>query len=143
MRIESLGETRLPASQRPWPTLRDYRMVIRKLWGDVGHNPDDVLELTDLEAHALADALDPAQDGPTVESADAGRGSDDDGSVLKPDLVGLKEIAERLGVARKTAGMWRVRGLLPPPGWTIGGYPVWLWDTIVAWAVRTGRYEIQ
>lgn len=55
------------------------------------------------------------------------------------DPVGLAEIAERLGVARKTASQWRTRGLLPDPTWTVSGAPAWDWPTVAEWAVRTGR----
>jgi predicted site-specific integrase-resolvase len=53
--------------------------------------------------------------------------------------VGLIEIAERLGVQRKTADMWRHRDLLPPARWQVGGRPAWNWDDIEAWAGETGR----
>jgi hypothetical protein len=36
------------------------------------------------------------------------------------DIVGVKEIAERLGVKPQTAAAWRHRGLLPPPEGTVG-----------------------
>lgn len=53
--------------------------------------------------------------------------------------VGLVEIAERLGVARVTVDMWRSRGVLPEPTWTVGGRPAWPWAVIAAWARATGR----
>lgn len=53
--------------------------------------------------------------------------------------VGLAEIAERLGVERSTADMWRHRGVLPEPRWTVGGRPAWDWADIAAWARETGR----
>lgn len=55
------------------------------------------------------------------------------------DIVGLKEIAERLGVKQQTAAAWRHRGLLPPPEGTVSGAPAWQWRTIEAWAAATGR----
>lgn len=55
------------------------------------------------------------------------------------DIVGLKEIAERLGVKQQTAAAWRHRNLLPPPEGTVSGAPAWQWRTIEEWAVRTGR----
>lgn len=59
--------------------------------------------------------------------------------VLHPKVVGLAEIATRLGVQRFTVDRWRQRGLLPEPRWTVGG-PAWDWDTdIVPWARETGR----
>jgi predicted DNA-binding transcriptional regulator AlpA len=53
--------------------------------------------------------------------------------------VGLAEIAERLGVKRATADIWRNRGLLPEPRWTVGGRPAWNWPDIAKWAESTGR----
>lgn len=58
---------------------------------------------------------------------------------MADDVVGITEIAERLGVQRKTAVMWRLRGRLPEPRWTVSGNPAWEWSTIEAWARATGR----
>jgi hypothetical protein len=55
------------------------------------------------------------------------------------DIVGLKEIAERLGVKQQTAAAWRYRGLLPPEEGTVSGAPAWTWATIEGWAKATGR----
>jgi predicted DNA-binding transcriptional regulator AlpA len=55
------------------------------------------------------------------------------------DIVGLKEMAERLGVKQQTAAAWRHRGLLPPSEGTVSGAPAWQWSTIEAWATATGR----
>lgn len=55
------------------------------------------------------------------------------------DPVGAEDIAERLGVARKTVSMWRYRGLLPEPTWTVSGLPCWDWPDIKKWAEKTGR----
>ena len=57
----------------------------------------------------------------------------------RPDEVGLAEIAERLGVQRRTVDRWRGRGVLPDPTWIVGGRPAWDWPIIEAWARRTGR----
>jgi hypothetical protein len=56
------------------------------------------------------------------------------------DIVGLKEMAERLGVKQQTAAAWRHRGLLPPPEGTVSGAPAWTWATIERWAIQTGRF---
>jgi hypothetical protein len=56
------------------------------------------------------------------------------------DIVGLKEIAGRLGVKQQTAAAWKHRGLLPPPEGTVSGAPAWQWQTIERWAVHTGRF---
>jgi hypothetical protein len=56
------------------------------------------------------------------------------------DIVGMVEIADRLGVARQTPRQWQQRKLLPAPdavvSWDI---PVWRWATIEKWAKETGR----
>jgi len=46
------------------------------------------------------------------------------------DLVGLTQIAERLGVPRNTVDSWRARGKLPEPDLMIGIHPYWDWETI-------------
>ncbi len=58
------------------------------------------------------------------------------------EWLGLAEIAERLGVKRGTADVWRHRGLLPEPEATIGGRPAWRWSTVETWARTTGRLEV-
>lgn len=64
----------------------------------------------------------------------------DTGSVKDPlDVVGLREIAHRLGVKPQTAATWRLRGLLPEEEGTVSGAPCWRWSTIEAWAAATGR----
>jgi predicted site-specific integrase-resolvase len=60
---------------------------------------------------------------------------------MTADPVGLVEIAERLGVKRQTANMWRFRGLLPDPPWVVSGQPCWAWETIEAWARETERLK--
>jgi hypothetical protein len=55
------------------------------------------------------------------------------------DIVGLKEIAQRLGVKQQTAAAWRYRALLPPEEGTVSGAPAWTWATIDGWARATGR----
>lgn len=63
-------------------------------------------------------------------------------STLSPvEPVGLQEIAERLGVKRATADMWKLRGLLPEPKWVVGGRPAWEWDDVADWARSSGRLK--
>lgn len=69
-------------------------------------------------------------------------------------IVGLEEIAGRLGVKRATADKWRTRSRrqddLGTPRWQrnerlpeapgiVGGRPAWPWQVISEWAIRTGR----
>ena len=56
-----------------------------------------------------------------------------------PNVVGIPEIAERLGVARATVDQWKWRGVLPPARWTVGGRPAWSWSEIQKWARDTHR----
>lgn len=58
---------------------------------------------------------------------------------MSVDLVGPHEVAERLGVRVQTVHMWRARGRLPEPGWTISGVPIWEWTTVEGWARASGR----
>ena len=55
------------------------------------------------------------------------------------DPVGSSDIAARLDVQVATVKMWRHRGLLPEPEWTVSGRPCWNWSSIQAWASSTGR----
>lgn len=60
---------------------------------------------------------------------------------IDPDqLVGATEIAERLGVDRKTVHHWRERHeAFPAPVATIERTLVWFWPAIEQWAKATGR----
>ncbi len=53
--------------------------------------------------------------------------------------VGALEIAQRLGVRKQTVHVWRQRGVLPPPRWTVSGNPAWEWSEVEQWAQATGR----
>lgn len=56
------------------------------------------------------------------------------------DLVGLVDIAERLGLARQTVANWRHLDLgFPEPTWSVSGRPVWEWQVVAEWAQATGR----
>lgn len=56
------------------------------------------------------------------------------------DIVGLRDIADMLGVDGRTPNIWRYRGILPPEDAIISGtIPVWRRETITAWANATGR----
>lgn len=56
-----------------------------------------------------------------------------------PTVVGVADIADRLGVSRATVDQWKWRGRLPQPKWSISGNPAWDWADIEAWARKTGR----
>ena len=58
---------------------------------------------------------------------------------MTPEPVGIKEIAERLGVQRGTVDRWLQRKLLPEPRWQVGGRPAWDWSDVKVWAEQSGR----
>lgn len=60
-------------------------------------------------------------------------------ALREPDLVGLSDIAKRLGVQYRTAVMWRRRKLLPEPLKVVARTAVWDWYEIERWAIETGR----
>lgn len=49
------------------------------------------------------------------------------------DLVGPREIADRLGVARGTVRQWRWRGVMPAPLAIVSDVPVWHYPDIEVW----------
>ncbi|MGH9086952.1 MAG: hypothetical protein ACRDYZ_02405 [Acidimicrobiales bacterium] len=63
---------------------------------------------------------------------------------MLPELVGTREIAERLGLARpEGVHAWRYRGLdFPQPVARLGIGYVWSWDDVRVWADRTGRVVV-
>lgn len=58
-----------------------------------------------------------------------------------PELVGTREIAERLGLAHpESVHAWRRRHAdFPEPVASLGIGLVWSWPEVREWAVRTGR----
>lgn len=60
---------------------------------------------------------------------------------LRRELVGLAEIAERLGRSRSVVDQWKWRHRLPEPACEVGGRPAWDWATIEAWARETDRLK--
>lgn len=60
-------------------------------------------------------------------------------AMTEPPIVGLKNIADRLGKEHNTVLAWRKRGILPPPAGYVSGAPFWTWQTIRDWARATGR----
>jgi predicted DNA-binding transcriptional regulator AlpA len=59
------------------------------------------------------------------------------------DIVGPQEVAERLGVQVNTVHIWKKRGILPRPARVISGVPLWSTGAIDAWALATGRLELE
>lgn len=59
-----------------------------------------------------------------------------------PDVVGVKEIAERLGVEPQVVRLWKHRGLLPEPDWSVGGRPAWLWSRFDGWQLPGSRVVV-
>lgn len=67
------------------------------------------------------------------------------------DLVGIPEVAERLGVSRRTVITWRYlhKRRPPRPPWEpfpqprqiVSGRPVWDWAEVEQWAKTTGRLQ--
>ena len=55
------------------------------------------------------------------------------------DIVGEKEIAQRLRVAPNTVHQWSKRARLPAADGRVSGMPAWHWNTIESWARATGR----
>lgn len=62
-------------------------------------------------------------------------------AVARLDLVGMAEIAERLGVTHGQVRVWRHRKQLPDPEWDLRNGPLWRWSVIRKWAVETGRLK--
>lgn len=58
---------------------------------------------------------------------------------IREPVMGLQEIADRLGVSRDTPSQWRKRGRLPEPDLWASGQPLWWQSTIDEWARATGR----
>jgi hypothetical protein len=56
-----------------------------------------------------------------------------------PDLVGIREIASRLGLRPQTVAVTLYRGKMPRPDWRISDVPIWRWSVIQEWAEKTGR----
>lgn len=57
-----------------------------------------------------------------------------------PPVLGRVEISKLLGVDTRTPHTWHSRGLMPPPDVeSVNGGPAWFSDTVIKWAVTTGR----
>jgi hypothetical protein len=59
---------------------------------------------------------------------------------MKPDLVDMVMIAERVQVERAAITMWRKRySDFPPPYLTLRIGEIWRWSDVYRWLVKTGR----
>jgi uncharacterized protein YjcR len=61
----------------------------------------------------------------------------------KPDVVDAAEVANRLNVSLHTVHTWRQRpaSKFPAVDFELAVGPLWLWETIEAWAVATKRLD--
>ena len=53
--------------------------------------------------------------------------------------LGLAEIAQLLGIQRRSVDRMKARGSLPEPDGYVSGSPVWWRETIETWAVGRRR----
>lgn len=59
-------------------------------------------------------------------------------------VLGLMEVAELLGVDKRTPHAWNYRGLLPEADHpAVNGSMAWERSTIVRWAAATGRLPVE
>jgi len=59
-------------------------------------------------------------------------------------VLGLVEIADLLGVDKRTPHAWVYRGLMPDPDHpSVNGGRAWNRDTVVRWAALTGRLPVE
>lgn len=107
-------------------TLDQFRALTSRLYAeqqqDSIFDPATFLQVDEY----VADACAVVEESSTIDEMDA-------------DPVGVKDIAERLGVKQQTVSMWRYRGILPEPKWIVSDAPVWQWTDIERWARKTGR----
>ena len=59
------------------------------------------------------------------------------------DILGPAEVAGLLRVQPKTVSTWAARGILPPADLVLARVKIWKRSTIEAWAIQTGRMEIE
>jgi hypothetical protein len=61
-------------------------------------------------------------------------------AVKVSDLVGVAEIADRLGIAIVTVHRWRERPVdFPAPVQQLSAGLIWAWPDVERWAKNTGR----
>jgi hypothetical protein len=59
------------------------------------------------------------------------------------DVVGILEIAERLGLKPQTVAAWRSpsrQAFTLEPKWTVSGSPAWNWADVERWAIKSRRF---
>ncbi len=57
-------------------------------------------------------------------------------SALGPSLLAMSDIADHLGVTKRTIQAWRADGGLPPPDFAMGKVVRWRRATIETWIKR-------
>ena len=62
-----------------------------------------------------------------------------DGPLVFPPVVGMKEIRRMFGVKDNTPYQWRAKHIIPKEDGTISNNPVWKVTTVYRWAKATGR----
>lgn len=53
--------------------------------------------------------------------------------MAKPELLGVKEVAQLLGIDRATVASWKHQGRLPAEDYNLSGNPIWFKEHIVLW----------
>lgn len=53
--------------------------------------------------------------------------------IVREQVLGLADLADRVGAKRATAYKWQHRGQLPAPDLTVSGQPAWWESTVDAW----------
>jgi len=51
--------------------------------------------------------------------------------------LSMDDVADWLGVAPQTIRVWRVRGRMLPPTWTVGHSPLWCRHDLARWNADT------
>ncbi len=65
--------------------------------------------------------------------------ADEERAAWEAEPIGPGEIRGMFGVTAETVSRWQRTGALPPPDYTLAMGPVWRRDTILEWALETGR----
>lgn len=52
-------------------------------------------------------------------------------TVVECDVVGITDVADRLGVTSNRVNQWVYRNRLPVPQWYVSGRPAWCWAVLL------------